>query len=514
MKSIYKMSLKIIFLVLILDWAALSSPIAFSSMAQEDESSLMESNPAKLIMFQNRNEDDDYVMVNRHFGSKFDWKFDAESFETAQNKSSGTKLSFPEDPNNFSYLLSTNSNNQQAELSQKRQGYIGLYHPFKGKVYAGTGINEDEDLYQAYLFGVNAIINDLNYGDYPFKENIEKHCQEFDTNLVYGIIRPPSERGVVNNPNDTKLWEPAPSPGMIQAAWRFSRLSRTFPQIKGVIIDDFWANYYGYTVTLEDMKNIKGALSGKRMNPNGTVDLTSPSTTPNLQLFIVTYGSEIGHQDKNVIDMVDGVNFWLYNQQDYYSYFDKYLNIIRANYPDKELITGVYIHNSDYGDMSNESISYMIDKGMKLYEKGSSPGILLFAGHWLVKDNISRERSQQIGLSDIFNSKYYPYLGEVNCQVLDGETLQPLQGVKIKIYSDTGRRITSAGKTTNEQGMFCFSGYAGRSGVASYDFIAEKVGYIPYKGSFTLEANKTINLPLINLKPTNWILFQNYEPQI
>ena len=231
-----------------------------------------------------------------------------------------------------------------------------------------------------------------------------------------------------------------------------------------------------------------------------TVDFESPSTTPNLEMLVVTYRSEMDLQDKNIIDMIDGVNFWLYNQEDSYNNFDRYFTTLKANYPNKEVITGVYIHNSDYGDMSNQSISYLIDKGMQLHENGLSSGILLFAGHWLVKNYISQERSQQIGLSDIFYSKYYPYLGEINCQVVDDKTSQPLQGVKIKIYSNLARKITAAGKTTNEQGMFRFSGYAGRSGGVSYSLIAEKTGYDLYKGSFTLEVNKTINLPSINLK--------------
>lgn len=513
MKEMVQMSPGVIFLVLILAFvSALSSQIAFASTAQQEKSVSLEADPAEIIVDQNYDKENNYATINRYFKSEFNPKSGVESLDILQNDLDLIEMSLVEDSRDSSHPLSANSNNQQVESNIKRQGYIGLYHPFKGKVYAGTGINEDEDLYQAYLFGANGILNSPAYGEYPFKEDIENHCRKFDTNLVYGIILPPSERGVVNNPSDTKLWEPSSSPGMIQAAWRFSMLSRIFPQIKGVIIDDFWANY-GNTLTLEDMKNIKGALSGKKMNPDGTVDLKSPSTTPDLQMFVVTYGSEIGHQDKNVMDLIDGVNFWLYNQEDHYKYFDEYLNIIRANYPNKELITGVYIHNSDYGDMSNQSISYLIDKGMQLYEKGSSPGILLFAGHWLVKNYISRERSQQIGLCDIFYSKYYPYLGEINCKVLDDETSRPLQGVKIRICSNTARKITAAGKITNEQGLFRFSGYAGRSEGISYSFIAEKEGYEPYKGSFTLEANKTINLPSVNLKPTSWILFRNYGPQ-
>ena len=268
-----------------------------------------------------------------------------------------------------------------------------------------------------------------------------------------------------------------------------------------MIIDDFWANYYGSTITLEDMKNIKGALSGKKMLPDGTVDLESRPTTPDLQLFVVTYGGELRlSPDKDIIDMIDGVNFWLYDQEESYSKFDQYLSALQAHYPNKELITGVYIHNGDYGDMSNQSISYLIDKGIQLYEKGLSSGILLFSGYWLVKDYISEERSQQIGLSDILCSKYYPNLGEINCRVVDDVTRRPIQGAKIKIYFNTAGLITAAGKTTNKQGRFRFSGYAGRSGGVSYSFTAEKEGYNPYNGSFTMVANRAISLPSVNLK--------------
>jgi hypothetical protein len=514
MKRIYLISLGIIYLVLIFALvSALSSPIVFASVINE-KSILKKANTTEIVIDKIYDNKDYYLNTNKYL--EFMPKFGKESTETLQIKSDCIEWGLPEDACKLLRTIFADSNNQTARLTIKRQGCIGLYHPFKGKVYAGTGINEDEDLYRAYLFGVNGILNSPSYGEYPFKENIEKHCQEFDTNLVYGIILPPSERGVVNNPNDTKLWEPASPPGMIQAASRFSKLSSIFPQIRGVIIDDFWANYYANTITLEDMINIKGALSGKKMKLDGTVDPESPTTTPDLQMFIVTYGGEISSPDKNIIDMIDGVNFWLYNQEDSFSNFDRYLSALKTNYPRKELITGIYIHNGDYGDMSNKSISYLIDKGLQLHENGLSPGILLFAGHWLVKNYISQERSQQIRLSDIFYSEYYPYLGEINCQVMDNETSEPLQGVKIKIYSTAAekttdeqgmflyskmaRKITAAEKTTNGQGMFRFSGYAGRSGGISYSFIAEKEGYDPYKGSFTLLANKTINLPSINPK--------------
>jgi hypothetical protein len=387
-------------------------------------------------------------------------------------------------------------------LVSKRQGMVGLYHTFKGKVYGGTGINEDEDLYRAYLFGENAIICNSSYGEYGFKENIEKHCLEFDTNRIHGIIRPPSEGGVVNNPGDTNLFVPAAVPGMIQGAARFSEISKIFPQISGVIIDDFWANY-GQAITFEDLKSIKGALLGKKVNEQGMVDHTSPATTPHLKLHVVTYEREVRSPDNAVLQMIDGVSFWIYSQEGSYRELDNYINTVKSSYPGKELIIGIYVHNSDFGDMSRQSISFILERSLNLYEEGLVSAILLFAGHWLVKNYISRERSQQIGLSDILFSSFYPYLGEAKCQILDGATKRPLEKVLVRVTNSagSGTERTVARKMTNVLGEFRFSGWSGRNRRLEYRFVAEKDGYELYQGSFELEPNNDSTLPAIQLQP-------------
>ncbi|MDD1753673.1 MAG: hypothetical protein LUQ38_11365 [Methanotrichaceae archaeon] len=391
-------------------------------------------------------------------------------------------------------------NYQQVSKVMKRQGFLGLYHPFKGKVYAGTGINEDEDLYQAYLFGDNAIMSAVSYGEYSFKENIEKHCLEFNVNRIHGIIRPPSEGGVVNNPNDNILLEPANPPGMIQGAARFSQLARMFPQIYGLIIDDFFGNY-GNAIKYEDLKNIKGALFGKKVDSSGRVDHSSSMATPHLKLFVVTYERELGSPDKGVLELIDGVNLWIYNQNGSYQQFNDYANTIKANYPGKELIAGIYIHNGDYGDMTQQSISNMLQKSIDLHEQGQVSGVLLFAGHWLVKDYISRERSIQIGLSDILYKHFYPFIGEIRSLVLDERTGKPLEKVRVKVMREiSGGKMTLAQKTTNVLGEFSFSGWSGRSSGLEYWFTLEKEGYEPYKRNFVLKPNMVSDLPAVRLK--------------
>lgn len=387
----------------------------------------------------------------------------------------------------------------------KRQGFIGLYHPFKGKVYAGSGVNEDEDLYHAYLFGENAIISRPQYGEYIFKENIEKHCLEFDVNRIHGMIVPPSEGGIVNNPGDTNLLEPASAPGMIQGAHRYSELSKLFPQITGMIIDDFWANY-GRGITYEDLRDIKGALLGKSTDAGGRIDASSPATTPHMKLFVVTYEWEIGLPDPRTLELIDGVNFWMYNQEACYRRFDGYIETIKARYPSKEIIPGIYIHNSDYGDMSRDAISNLLKRCIDLYDAGYVSGILLFAGHWLVKNYISRDRSQQIDLPDLLKGIYYPYLSDARGQVVDGSNGRPIEKALVRITSHGGRAGIERAVTkkfTNSLGFFRFGGWCGLSeGSTEYRIYVEKDGYEPREGAFRMAAKQETVLPAIALTPS------------
>jgi hypothetical protein len=136
-----------LFLVLILAFiSALSSPIVFTSMAQQERSVSNESNPTKIIIDKNYNEKNNFVSITGY--SESERKFGGESSEALQTESSWIDMGLPEDPYKSSGSLPANSNSQQSELTTIKEGFIGLYHPFKGKVYAGTGINYDEDLYQ------------------------------------------------------------------------------------------------------------------------------------------------------------------------------------------------------------------------------------------------------------------------------------------------------------------------------------------------------------------------------
>ena len=67
-------------------------------------------------------------------------------------------------------------------------------------------------------------------------------------------------------------------------------------------------------LTLAQVKDIKAALTGQRVLPNGTVDHSSPTTTPWLQLHVVTYASQLEVLERQPLieeGVVDGISFWI-----------------------------------------------------------------------------------------------------------------------------------------------------------------------------------------------------------
>ena len=66
-------------------------------------------------------------------------------------------------------------------------------------------------------------------------------------------------------------------------------------------------------LTFDHMKDLKAALQGKVLHPNGTVDHNSPALTPHLKLFVVTYDHQIASLGSDLVakKVVDGASFWI-----------------------------------------------------------------------------------------------------------------------------------------------------------------------------------------------------------
>ena len=116
-------------------------------------------------------------------------------------------------------------------------GWVGPYHTTNLTVPDGSG----RTVWDTFRFGQAALMNAASDGGWGLEDDVAFHCGGggHDVNGLMGIMVPPTEGGVVNNPNDTALLAPASSqPGLVQGAARFSRLAATrCPQLTGVVID-------------------------------------------------------------------------------------------------------------------------------------------------------------------------------------------------------------------------------------------------------------------------------------
>ncbi|MGI8470070.1 MAG: carboxypeptidase regulatory-like domain-containing protein, partial [Pyrinomonadaceae bacterium] len=320
---------------------------------------------------------------------------------------------------------------------------------------------EGELIQKAFDFGENAIVSYANYNGYTFEENVKNSCDEWDVNKIYGILTPPSEKGVVNQPKDMELMKPfAQGPGMVQGAQRFSEISKRCPQLSGVIIDDFY-NDYPKSITAEDLLDIKDALLGKRVDENGSVDHSSPAATPRLKLYVVVYNHQLDRVDKNVLDLIDGVSFWTWKQNENYEKFDENIETLRRAYPNKEILAGVYIFNSKQTP-TPDSVHYLIEHAIRQYAKGNINSLLLFSAIWLSREKISPERWRELDLPNLLNRIYYPFLGEATGRVVDAKTKKPIKNALVTVTRSVGgKSLLVARKFADERGEYRFGGWAG-----------------------------------------------------
>lgn len=390
-------------------------------------------------------------------------------------------------------------------VEEKVQGFLGAYHPFNGTIYSGFGWNEGELIQKAFAFGENAIISQAAYSGYTFKENIINNCVKWKVNKVYGILRPPSEKGKINQPADTILLKPFNNyPGMIQGAHRFSQLSKKYPQIYGLIIDDFY-NDYPKDFTIEDLRDIRDALSGKYIDKNGNVDHASKAETPNLKLYIVVYNHQLDRIDKKILELIDGVSFWIWDQNDSYKNYDNYIRTLEETYPGKEIISGVYINNGKVEEITSKSIHYLLDEAIKFYDKGDLNGLLIFSPVWMSKEKIEKQRWDDLALPKLLENIYYKYLGKAEGKILDKKTNEPIGNVIVtasRIIDNN--KIITAKKLTDNSGNYNFGAWNKRNNIYEIEF--SKTHYKSESIQIKLESEAKVIIPDIRLQKSIGIL--------
>ncbi|HEX2639931.1 MAG TPA: carboxypeptidase-like regulatory domain-containing protein [Pyrinomonadaceae bacterium] len=385
----------------------------------------------------------------------------------------------------------------QQTIPRKVPGFLGSYHPFKGTAYGGEGWSDGEPIQQAFNFGQNAIISQASYSGYTFAENVRNNCREWDVNKLYGILRPPTEKGVVNQPKDTDPLKPFNiEPGMIQGAHRFSEVSKSCPQLTGVIVDDFF-NDYPKLLTAEDVLDIKDALIGKTVDALGHVDHSSPATTPDLKLYIVVYEHQLARPlEETVLSAIDGVSFWTWKQNENFTNFDTNIDAIKRRFPGREVIAGVYVYNGAETP-TPESVRHIIGQAVEMYGAGKIDGLLIFAAVWMSREKSSRERWDELGLPGYLGKVYYPFLGEGTGRVIDAKTKKPIARELVTVWRITGgARQLVARKFTDGKGEYRFGGWA--RGRAEYT-IAIGRGRSAQRVKVGLRSGKTVPLPEVRL---------------
>ncbi len=353
----------------------------------------------------------------------------------------------------------------QTKQPIKFKGFLGTYHPFKGTAYGGNGWKEGELIQKAFAYGENAVISQAHYYGYKFAENIDNNCHKWDINKLYGVLRPPAEKGVVNQPKDTKILEPFRiEPGMIQGAKRFSELSKSCPQITGLIIDDFFYDY-PKKITDEDFRDIKDALLGKDVDGNGNVNHSSKATTPRLKLYTVLYTHHLENLDrvkKETLALFDGFSYWMTRQNENYLQWDCILDSLRKKYPDKDIIAGVYLFKGRNRTFRPNTVHHVINRAIDLYTKGRVNGLLMFGAIWMSREKIDRKRWAELDLPRFLNRVYYRHLGVGAGRVIDKKTKQPIKNALVTVVRKIGnKRLAVSRKYTDGEGRYAFGGWAG-----------------------------------------------------
>ena len=386
-----------------------------------------------------------------------------------------------------------------AQSSNKITGPLGIYHIAAGHCYNDSTDNDSTIIQYQFRFGELAMPNQLLDNGFNFQAELDS-CTQWNANRVLGIIQPPTEHGVYNQPLDTALYTPYAQlngPGMIQGGQRFSKLSQLYGGYSGVILDD-WNGDTSIT------RQVRDAVQGKYVDETGSVHSECVATTPYNKLYCVIYGTGA---DPAALPVIDGVSYWYYRGQNCcYTNLDADITQLRAGYPKKEIMIGIYLKNTYLGWTDPASVQYMLAHAIDRYDDGDINGITLFAGLYLLKDQMPLNEWNAFALPRWLDSLYYPYLGAGEGLIRDCTTGNTLTGASVHVFCKgraSGDTLMRSSQKTDASGRYDFGLWAGNRTTDStyYGLIAEKSGYITDTVGFWIKRNDTTYIPGISLCP-------------
>jgi hypothetical protein len=234
---------------------------------------------------------------------------------------------------------------------------------------------------------------------------------------------------------------------------------------------------------------------GKTIDGNGSVDNTSPVTTPDLKLYIVVYEHHLDLKvEPQALELLDGVCFWMWKQTEHYKQFDDYLETVSRLYPNKDVIAGVYVRHSRQVPVV-ASVHHITERAIDWYAKGRLNGLLIFSAVWLAREESTRERWDELALPQFLGRVYYPFLGEGSGRVVDAQTKKPIRNALVSVGRVAGGKLLSTTrKLTDERGEYHFGGWAGngKRERVNYEIRIESDSFKPHTVRVKLRAGESV----------------------
>lgn len=386
-----------------------------------------------------------------------------------------------------------------AQVTNKITGPLGMYDMVAGYSYSDSTGLDSVTMQSVFRFGEPAITNQAIYNGLPFLPELDT-CNQWNCNRIFGIIQPPTEHGVYNQPADTSLFYPflqSNGPGMIQGGQRFSRLSQLYSGYCGVYLDD-------WNMDTSITRQVRDAVRGKYVDASGNVCNDCEATTPYNKTIAVIYSA---NAIPDAMPVIDGLVFSLFHTQDTnYTQIDSDITQLDTNFPNKDITVAIFIANSYLNWANPTSVQYMLAHTLDRYDEGDINGITIFAGVFLLKDRISIGLWDTLGLPQLLDSIYFPYLGQGQGKVYDCSTGNILPGAAIHVFCQgrvSGDTLMRSYQKSGEWGQYEFGLWAGNRNTDStyYWLIAEAPGYITDTVGFWIGRNDTTTIPPIRMCP-------------
>jgi hypothetical protein len=386
-----------------------------------------------------------------------------------------------------------------AQGINKITGPLSVYHISAGYTYNDSTGTDSILVQSQFRFGELAISNQAVDNGFDFVPELDS-CISWHANRVFGIIQPPNEHGVYNQPTDTALYAPIPQlsgPGMIQGGQRFSQLSQLYSGFSGVILDD-WNMDTGITRLVRD------AVRGKYVDGEGNVCSSCVATTPYNKLITVLYGTG---PNAGALPVMDGLFYSYFSGQNCcYQFFDNDIDVLRNNFPHKEIMFCIFINNTRLAWTAPDGVHYLLSHALDRYDDGDINAVNFFAGVFLVRESMPLTTWDSLSLPHWLDSLYFPYLGAGQGSIYDCGTSAPLTGANVHVFCHgrvSGDTLLRSNQKTDTTGNYQFGVWAGNRNTDStyYWIIAEKAGYITDTVGFWIRRNDTTFIPDIGLCP-------------